>query len=113
MDRVGGRWRKHDVALVENREHHVPDSLLRSNRDDRLRVGVELGAVAPLVPVADRATQFVDAARDRVAMVGGFAGGLDQLADDMRRRRLVGISHAEVDDILAGPARISSTSAWE
>src|SRR5258708_26410608 len=103
MDWVSGSWRDHDVALVENREHNVPDSFLRSNRDDRLRVGVEFGAVAPLVPVADRATQFVDAARDRVAMVRGFAGGLDQLADDMRRRLLVGLSHAGVDDILAVP----------
>ena len=31
---------------------------------------------------------------------------LDQLGDDVRRRRAVGIAHAEVDDVLAGAARL-------
>ena len=30
--------------------------------------------------------------------------GLDQLVDDVRRRRAVGVAHAEVDDVLAAPA---------
>ena len=35
-------------------------------------------------------------------MVGRLGRGLDQLGHDMRGRGLVGIAHAEVDDVLAG-----------
>jgi hypothetical protein len=35
----------------------------------------------------------------------GRAHGLDQLVDDVLRRRTVGIAHAEVDDVLAPAAR--------
>ena len=36
--------------------------------------------------------------------------GLDQLVDDVRRRRAVGIAHAEVDDVLAGAPGLSISS---
>jgi hypothetical protein len=35
----------------------------------------------------------------------GFLGSFDQFFDDMTRRRLIGIAHAQVDDILAAAAR--------
>ncbi len=35
-----------------------------------------------------------------------IADRLDQLLDDMRRRRHVGIAHAEIDDVLAFRARL-------
>ncbi len=35
----------------------------------------------------------------------GLARDLGQLVDDVLRRRSVGIAHAEVDDVLAAPAR--------
>ena len=35
----------------------------------------------------------------------GALHGLDQLLDDVARRGLVGIAHAEVDHVLAAPAR--------
>ena len=37
-------------------------------------------------------------------MGGGLGGDLGQLGDDMRRRRAVGIAHAEIDDVLAARA---------
>ena len=73
--------------------------------DDRLGVGIEVDAVAPLVPVADRDAQLVDAARHGVAVVDRLLRRLDQLLHDVRRRRSVGIAHREVDDVLAGAAR--------
>ncbi len=36
----------------------------------------------------------------------GFDDRLDQLVDDMLRRRQVGIAHAEIDDIGAARSRI-------
>ena len=44
-------------------------------------------------------------------MVGALGRGLDELVDDMRRRGLVGIAHAEIDDVLAGAARLETQLA--
>ena len=44
-------------------------------------------------------------------MVGRLARGLDQFGDDMGGRGFVGIAHAEVDDVLAGPARLKAQLA--
>ena len=67
---------------------------------------VELDGVASSIPVADGPAQARDAAGDRVAVGVVAAGGLDQLFDDVFRRRLIGIAHAEVDDVLAARARL-------
>ena len=87
------------------------DTFLGTNRHDRFGVGIEFDAVTALVPIADREPQLVDAARNRVAMVGVLRRGFDQLGDDMRRRRLVGITHPEVDNILAGAPRLQAQFA--
>ena len=36
----------------------------------------------------------------------GFCDRLDQLGDDVRRRRPVGVAHAEIDDVATGGARL-------
>src|SRR5262249_50606051 len=48
--------------------------------------------------------ELVDAARYRVAMVLRLLHCLDELRDDVRRRRMVRIAHPEVDDVLAAGA---------
>ena len=105
------RSRNIDVALIENCQRQMGDTLLRADRDDRLGVRIEINLVTALVPVADRQAQLVDPARDRVAMVGAFRRGLDELGDDMRRRGLVGIGHAEIDDVLACAAGLETQLA--
>ena len=74
--------------------------------DDRFGVGVNIHLIAPLVPGGDRQTQFVDAARNRIAVVGGLAGGFDELRHHMGRRRQIGIAHAEVDDVFTPVPRL-------
>ena len=105
VDRVARVRHQHRVAAAERGEREVRDAFLRADRDDRLGVGVELDAVAALVPVADRAAQPRDALRHRVAVRVGPLHRLDQLVDDVLRRRAVGVAHAEVDDVLAAAAR--------
>ena len=104
VDRIARVGHQHRVAAVERREHQVRDALLRADRDDRLGVRIELDAVAALVPLADRAAQPRNALRHRVAVRVAALRRLDQLVDDVRGRRPVGIAHAEVDDVLAAPA---------
>ena len=41
-------------------------------------------------------------------MIGVLGGRLDQLRHDVRWRRLVGISHPEIDYVLAGTARLQA-----
>ena len=52
-----------------------------------------------------RPPQALDAARSGIAVGTRIAGGFDQLVDDVRRRRHVGIAHAEIDDVFAARAR--------
>ena len=101
MNRIGRSRREHHVALVEDREREMRDTFLGTDRNDRFRVGIKLDSVAAAIPIRDREAQLVDAARNRVAMVGRLGRGLDQLGHDMRGRGRVGIAHAEVDDVLA------------
>ena len=122
---VSGTWRRSPPAMITEYwwigyagsghsttspgpiviEHEVREALLRADHRDRLGVGIELDAVAALVPLADRGAQVGDAARRRVAVVARVARRLADLLDDVRRRRQVGVAHAEVDDVLAGAAR--------
>jgi hypothetical protein len=39
-------------------------------------------------------------------VVPRILGGLDELGDDVLRRRHVGVAHAEVDDVLAAGSRL-------
>jgi hypothetical protein len=73
--------------------------------DDGFGIGIELDGVAAPVPLADRAPQARDAARDGVAMRVQALRGFDQLVDDVLRRRPVGIAHRQVDHVLAAAAR--------
>ena len=105
VDRIARVRHQHRVAAAERGEREVRDPFLRADRDDRLGLRIELDAPAPLVPVADRAAQARDALRHRVAVRVGPLHGLDELVDDVLRRRAVGVAHAEVDDVLAAAAR--------
>jgi hypothetical protein len=104
VDRIAGVGHQHRVAAAERGERKVRDPFLRADGDDRLRLRIELDAVAPLIPVADRAAQPRDAARHRIAVRVGAPDRLDQLVDNMPRRGAVGIAHTEVDDVLAPAA---------
>src|SRR3546814_1361859 len=84
----------------------VGQPLLGAERDDGLALRVQLDAEAARVVGAERAAQAGDAARGRVAVRARIGQGLRQLVDDVLRRRLVGIAHAEVDYVLAGGARL-------
>ena len=104
VDRIARIGDEHSVAAARCGEHQMRDAFLRPDRDDRFVVGIELDTPAARVPVTDRPPQSRNAFRDRIAVRIPALHRFDELGDDVRRRRTVGISHAEVDDVLAAPA---------
>ena len=74
-------------------------------RGDDLRLRIELHAEAALVVGGLRAAQTRYALRGRIAMRARLGDRLDQLVDDVLRRRQVRIAHAQVDDVGAACAR--------
>src|SRR5688572_27540948 len=75
--------------------------LLRAYGNDCLALGVERHVKAILIPAGDGSSQPWDAARQRITMGVAAACSLDELLYDVIRRRLIGVTHAEVDDVLA------------
>ena len=103
VDRVARARHEHDVARRGDRLRHVGEAFLRAERGDDLALGVELHAEAAGVIGGLRAPEPGDAARGGVAVGARLRDRLDQLVEDMRRGRQVGIAHAEIDDV--GAAR--------
>lgn len=100
MNGIRRRRREHDIARPDGGQRQVRDPFLRTDRDDRLGLGIQVHIIVALVPTGNRMTQFRDAARSRIAMILGFLGCLDQFVDDMGRGGLIWIAHPEVDNIL-------------
>jgi hypothetical protein len=100
-----GAGDERDVPRAHRGQHEVGQPLLRSDRGDRLRFRVEVHVVFPLVPVADGQPQLRDPAGKRITVVPGVADRLDKLVDDVFRRGNIGVSHPQVDDVLAGVAQ--------
>jgi len=80
--------------------------LLGPDGGDDLALGVYLHPEPAPVAVGHRLAQVGQPPRGPVAVVAPGAGRLDQLVDDERGAGQVGVSESEVDDVLAGPARL-------
>src|SRR3990167_2369633 len=106
MDRIGWAWTKDHVAGVHDCPDQMTQSLFCPDRDDRLRVGIDLHLKTFTVPIRDRKSQFVDTFGSRIAVIMAFLRCLDQLGDNVRRCRLIRVAHAEIDDVFSSPSRL-------
>ena len=106
MDRVAWVRHENDVAGRGDRLGEVGEPFFRAEGDDDLFFRVELDPEAPSVIGSTSSAQTGDAARDRVAMSSWILHRFNELGDDVRRRRPVGIAHAEIDDVASGGARL-------
>jgi hypothetical protein len=79
----------------------VSQALLGTQGNDGLGIRIQADFVAALVPVADCLAQARDALGLGVPVGVTAPGGLCHLVDDMFRRRLVGVAHTEIDDVLS------------
>ena len=105
VDRIGRVGHQDHVARRGDRLRHVGEAFLRAQRGDDLRLGIELHAEAARVVGGLRPAQAGDALGGRIAVRARLGDRLDQLVDDVLRRRHVGIAHAEIDDVGAARAR--------
>ena len=96
---------QHRIATVECGQHQMRQSLLGSDGDNRLRVGIEFNIEAALVPIGNGFAQPGNALRHRVAMGVGPLRGFDEFIDDVLGCRPIRVSHRHVDDVFATPAR--------
>src|SRR5690606_39110311 len=78
VDRERRRRHERGVAGPEEREAEVAESLLRADRRDDLRLGIELDAPLRRVVLRDFAPEVVDSGADRITMVSRI---LDDLAE--------------------------------
>ena len=106
VDRVRGRRNKRRVARTHDDPHQVREALLGPDRRHDLAVGVQLHPETPQVKVSDRLSELGDPTARRVAVVTGIVNGLGQLLDGHLRRGDVGVPKAQVDDVVAGTARL-------
>ena len=100
VDRIGRVRHQDRVAGAGDGGSEVGEPLLRAERRDDLGFRVERDVETPLVIARQRPAQAGNALAGGVAMRARILHRLDQLGDDVRRRRAVRIAHAEVDDVL-------------
>src|ERR1017187_53777 len=72
VDGVAGVGDEYGVAGVENRQTQMGDALLGADGDDGFGFGVEIDAVAGLVPIGNGTAEAGEAAGDGIAMGGGL-----------------------------------------
>ena len=115
VDRIARVRHQDRVARRGDRLGKVGETLLRAQRDDDLALGVELDIEAPRVIGGIGAAQPGNPPRCRIAVRLRVLHRLDQLGDDVRRRRAVGIAHPEIDDVapLAAGLRLQRVDLGE
>jgi hypothetical protein len=104
MDRIAGIGHQQDVARAGDGGGEIGQPFLRSQGDDAFALGIDLDPEPALVIGRLGFPQTGNAARHRIAVRARIARRLDQLVDDMLRRRLIGVAHAEIDDVFTGGA---------
>ena len=102
VDRIGRVGHQDRVARAGDGRCQVRQPFLGAEGGDHLGFRVQPDVEAPLVVAGQRPPQSGNALADGIAMGARVLHRLDQLGDDVRRRRAVGIAHAEIDDVLAG-----------
>ena len=92
---------QHHVARRGDGLGEVGEPLLGPEGDDGFPFGIDIDAEPAPVVVGVGLAQARDTTRIGVAVGARILHRLDQLLDDMGRRRAVRIAHAEIDDVFA------------
>ena len=104
VDGVCGARHHDQIARVRDGQSQMGEPLLHPDGDDGLLFGVDIHVIAATVPIGDGRPQPGDAARSAVAMIPGVRRRLHQFFHDVRRGGEIGVSHTEVDDVVASAA---------
>ncbi len=104
VDRIGRVRHDDDVAGRGDRLSDVGKPLFGAERRHDLALVVELHAEPARVIPGLSAAEPRNALGSGIAVGARLAGGLDELVDDVLRRRQIRVSHAEINDVGTGVA---------
>ena len=96
---IAGIGHEHTVAGVDEGEGDMEDALLAANEWQHLFGRVECHAIPPLIEIGHGTAQFRCSHRGLVAMGVGAPCHLAERRDGFLRRRHVGTSYGEADDV--------------
>ncbi len=99
MDGIGRIGGENDIARTGNRLGEVGETFLGADSGDDFRFRRELHIEAPFIVTRHGAPQADNPAGGGITVRLRIVRRLAKLVDDMRRRRHVGIAHAEVNDV--------------
>ena len=106
MNRIGRIGHQYDIARIGDGLRHIGKAFLRTERGNDFRIGVKLDAKAALIITRLRLPQAGNTFRCRIAMGARITDRFHQFFDNMLRCRQIGVTHAEIDNILAIRARL-------
>ena len=99
MGGVGGHRHQRDVARIDIGQGKVDDPFFGTDQGHHFMLGVDINAVLPLAPAADRVLELRRPFKRGITVVLRVAERVDQRLVDLGRRRDIGIAHAEVDQV--------------
>ena len=105
MDGIGRRRCKHHIPGPDGHQDQMGHTLFDADGDDGLGVRIDVHIKTAFVPARDGVAQFGDSHGGRITVVMRFLHGFHHLFDDVFRCAEIRIPHAQVDNILPGPAR--------
>jgi hypothetical protein len=105
MDRVARIWHHDDIARGGDGLGEVGKTFLRAEGDDNLAFRIELDPESAGIIACTGSSQSGDAAGYGIPVRLRVLRGFDELGDDVRGRRTVGIAHPEINDIVSRSAR--------
>ena len=105
VNRVGRVRHQHRIARPQAGQCQVGQPLLGTDGDDGLGLRIQAHLITFLVPVADGPSQAGYALRHGIAVGVLALRHLHQFGNDMRRSRLIRITHTEIDDVFSARPR--------
>ncbi len=101
VDGIGGIGNQNRIAWLGHGQGQVGESLLGADGGDYLALLIQLDVETAFVEGAQSLTQTTDTPGKGVSVVAAVVYYPAEFIDYMGRGGLIGVAHAEVDDILA------------
>ena len=99
MNRISGIGNQSQITGIQQGQHEMGQAFLAADGSNALGLPVQIHSKAVLVKAADRPQQTRDTPGGGITMGFAVLDHLSQFVDDVLGSRLVGVAHAQIDDI--------------